>query len=205
MARMKYQGLVFLALINLACSSEGGGPSFRDNHEGIIENSTPQWQVEIREEILAGIDWGISHNELRTVYTRRDELIESTPGVIQDLSMPLYGQSAIGGFFLGESGLYMIAASLLFEENGRRLNEEEVLSRSGTVFSKLKESYGTPWIDIPWDGGTFVHIWRSQNTFVQFAWDGGRAWGIHYRSLKLDPDIQVIISNLERVAQALRK
>ena len=72
---------------------------------------------------------------------------------------------------------------------------------SREILSTLRKLYGEPWIAIPWDGETLVYIWQSPETFVQFAWDDGNAWGIHYRSMTLDPDIPDMMANLEKVKQ----
>lgn len=162
-----------------------------------MQEPSQEWDGEFKEDVLTGINWGFSKGQLRKAYRRGDELIEPVPDLLQDLSMPIHGNEAIGSFHFGQHGLHMLAASLLFEVEGKRFYQNGVLAKSSTILSELKQHYGEPWISIPWDGRTFQYIWRSNGTFLQFAWDGENAWGIHYRSMKLDPDIPQIIKYLE--------
>jgi hypothetical protein len=152
--------------------------------EEICGETTVPWNGELRERILSGIRWGIQKADLRAIY--KGLLCESAPYIMQDLEMPIHGHLAAAGFFFAGQGLHMVAASLHFEVQEKRLSEKDVLLKSNRILAGLKELYGEPWIAVPWNGRTFDYMWRSQETLLQFAWDGRGGWGVHYRSMKLD-------------------
>lgn len=203
MVRDRTLAIPLLMLIVGCHTDENRSPQIRDKERIAMQEPSQQWDGEFKEDVLTGIKWGISKSQLRKAYRHGGELFEPVPDILQDLSMPIHGHEAIGGFSFGQNGLHMLAASLLFEVEGKRLYHRDVLAKSSTILSQLKQTYGEPWISIPWDGRTFQYIWRSDETFVQFAWDGGDGWGIHYRSMKLDGDIPQIISNLEQLKKQL--
>ena len=111
--------------------------------------------------------------------------------------MPIHGHKAIGSFSLGENGLSTIAASLLFTEGGKHLEQAEVLSKSASILAELKTLYGEPWFSIPWDGEAFIYYWRSPESLILFAWGGADAWGIHFLSMKLDPNAAETVKAIE--------
>jgi len=43
-----------------------------------------------------------------------------------------------------------------------------------------------------------MYLWVRGGTVIQYAWNGGSNWGIHYRSRKLDPIAQALLSGLKR-------
>lgn len=191
--------LVLVSLINAGCASDRGPTPVESTQGETDVNPVQDWNTQFREQIFSRLGWGVSKGEFQKRYVRGNELIESVPGILQDLEMPIHGHVAIGGFSFGENGLYMIAASFLFEFDGNRLYQKDVLSKSGKVLTGLRKLYNEPWVAIPWDGRTLVYIWRNEETLVQFAWDGGDAWGIHYRSMKLDPAIPEMLASLEQM------
>lgn len=176
-----------------------------DQHqEESSRETTVPWKGELREPILQGITWGIEKADLRAIYkgllydvraiakSLGPDLREiykgpePVPDCLQDLEMPIHGHMAAGGFFFGSQGLHMVAASLHFGVGEKRLSQKDVLSKSDRVLAELKELYGEPWIAVPYEGQTFNYMWRSQETLIQFAWNGGGGWGVHYRSTSLD-------------------
>ena len=177
--------------------------------QGQEEDSSPEavvaWNGEFREPILRGITWGIQKAELRAIY--KGLLFESVPDILQDLEVPIHGHLAAVGFFFGGQGLHMVAASLHFGAKGKRLSQNDVVSKSNRGLAGLKELYGEPSIARPWNGHFFDYRWRSPETLIQFACDGIGGWGVHYRSMKLDEfarDLdEVFAKDFPRWAQSL--
>lgn len=140
-----------------------------------------------REKFLYPLKWGISVDLFKSTYPRATKLVESMPGYYQDLFLPFYGQTAIAGFRFGEKGLDLIAISYYFETKGKRLYQKDVLIISKRILQKIKQAYGEHLVSSPWDGTMFMHVWLINGTLIQFAWDGGDSWGVHFRSIELDP------------------
>ncbi len=195
--------LVLLTLISAGCTSDGNMHANLGAQKEAVESSAQKWNGGLKEHNFLGITWGISKTSFQKAYISEPEHIKLVPNVLQDPSMLIHGNLAIGGFSFDQRGLYMIAASFWFEVDGKRLFLKDVLTKSDKILSELRALYGKPWIAIPWDGNTFVYIWRSQETFVQFAWDGANSWGIHFRSMKLDPEIPQALSHLEQLKKQL--
>ena len=114
-----------------------------------------------------------------------------------DVMMLHYGQPALIGFDFGTEGLLRrIAASFSFEVEGKRLGRGDIIRISKRLASELKRNYGRPVVEIPWDGSALVYIWLRPADIIQLGWNGGDAWGVHYRSRLHDPEMPAILEFL---------
>lgn len=139
------------------------------------------------EKDFESLKWGMSKESFKQAYPRAEEVVESVPNIMQDLNYPFHGHSGVAGFTFGEGGLQMVSVSYYFEWEGIQFKEADVLAKSKQILEELKRDYGETSFDFPWDRSRLNYMWIKDETLMQFAWDGGSSWGIHFRSIKLDP------------------
>lgn len=110
MVRDRTLAIPLLMLIVGCHTDENSSPQIRDKERIPVQEPSQEWDGEFKEDVLTGINWGFSKGQLRKAYRRGDELIEPVPDLLQDLSMPIHGNEAIGSFHFGQHGLHMLAA-----------------------------------------------------------------------------------------------
>ncbi len=148
------------------------------------------------EPLFRGLTWGMPASKLRSIYRRSDNLVEGVPGVWQDLDVTAHNLHGFVSFWVGPQGLHFASVSFLFTRQGQRLSQQDVIGESRRVVDELRRLYGKPHLESPWNGSFFSYIWLTPNTLMQFAWNGGDNWAIHYRSRKLDADAQELLRTL---------
>lgn len=159
--------------------------------------------MDLREGCFLGLRWGMPPHEFLSVHKDADYVMEARPGVFTQVGFCLHGQPCLCSFefarrtLFGKKGLQRVIGSFLFEAEGKRLDQADVITTCVAIRKAVSQLYGAPWINVPWDGSTLVLIWRTKETFIQCAWDGGNAWGLHYRSISWDKEVPGIIAGLE--------
>jgi len=148
------------------------------------------------EPLLRGLTWGMPASTLHKMYPRSDNLVEGVPGVWQDLHAAAHDLSALVSFWVGPQGLHLASASFYFTRRGQRFNQQDVIAESRRIVDELSRLYGKPHLESPWNGSYFNYVWLTPNTLMQFAWNGGDNWAIHYRSRRLDADAQALLRTL---------
>lgn len=148
-----------------------------------------------KEPQFASLRWGMSASEFMKVYPRK--VYTASQGYVQDPQLVLYGQPAFVGFDFGKNDhLRRIVGSFAFEIGGKELRSEDVVRKSLSIVTNVSRAYGRPDLSIPWDGKALVYMWVRSPHLIQIGWNGGDAWGLHYRSRAFDPDVPGIIDYL---------
>lgn len=155
-----------------------------------------------RERILYPLKWGMSVRSFKSSYLRADKVVKSmftgySMEYFQDLGLSFYGHISNTGFRFGKQGLDHIIISYLFRTKDKCLYQSDILNISKQILQKLIQAYGKPTYSYPWNGQMFNYMWMGSITYVQFAWDGGDSWGIQFRSMKLDPQIKILMEHLK--------
>ncbi|MDO8806408.1 MAG: hypothetical protein Q7R35_18510 [Elusimicrobiota bacterium] len=161
--------------------------------------------TKFHEPQFKGISWGMRQQQVSAAYGDSilmdipEEKITEFKGpphltcFSQALFGTLYKHGALLGFKFSKQGLYETDASFHFTNlDGRKLTRSEIWSGSEEILSALKRSYGNPSY-LMRGSKSFSYQWVFNNIYIHFGYDGENGWGIHYRSIKLDPDIEILL------------
>jgi len=165
--------------------------------EGIRQKSYLD-DFHFKENVFRNLRWGMNIKEIKSCSPESDRALEAVPGRFSIPYWPFHRHIGILTFHIGAKGLYMLTVSFIFRIRHRYLTQDEIVDKSNNILKELSRLYGEPEVNAPWhpEIRKFNYIWIMRKTYIQFAWDGGNLWAIHFRSIDLDPQVQEIIKEI---------